>query len=125
MNYSPSRVPAPVLSTAVAVLAVPVFSFAADIDLGYLQSAIDTIGVLIDQLIPVIIAIGLLFFVWGIVQFIAASGDEVAKEEGKRRMVWGIVALFVIVSVWGLVGLLNQLTGVDQGEGFTPPETGI
>jgi len=58
---------------------------------------------LLDLLIPIAITLALLFFIWGLAQFILASGDEEKKKEGKQRMIWGIIALFVIVSVWGIV----------------------
>ncbi len=89
----------------------------------YFDTIVDSIGGIISTLIPIVVALGILFFIWGLVQFIFASGDEAAKDEGKRKMIWGVVALFVIVSVWGLVALLNQLTGVNQGIGFTPVST--
>jgi hypothetical protein len=85
-------------------------------NIDYVDGIVGTLGDFIEQLVPIVIALGVLFFIWGLVQFIFASGDEAAKDEGKRKMIWGVIALFVIVSVWGLVALLNQLTGVDQGE---------
>ncbi len=112
-------------SAPFALAVVPVPGFSADVDLNYLESALDAIATLVAQLVPLAIAIGLLFFIWGIVQFIVSSGDEEARDAGKRRMVWGIIALFVIVSVWGLVGLLNELTGIEQGSGFTIPPSGL
>jgi len=104
---------------------LPVAAFASGPDLGYVDSAVSEVGELVVQLVPVVIAIGLLLFIWGLVQFIMASGDDEARAVGKRKIIWGIVALFVIVSVWGLVGLLNDLTGVEQGTEFEAPATGI
>lgn len=98
-----------------ALLFMPTTARAGAPDLTYVESIVVSLQELIVILIPLVIAIGLLFFIWGIVQFILASGNEEAKDAGKRRMVWGIITLFVIVSVWGLVGLLNQLTGIEQG----------
>ena len=34
------------------------------------------------------------------------------KETGKQIMIWGIIALFVMVSVWGLVNVLSNTTGI-------------
>lgn len=100
----------------------PLLTFAQEApDFSYLESAIASIGQIVAQLIPIVIAIGLLFFIWGLVQFIAASGDEASKEEGKRKMVWGILALFVIVAVWGLVGILADLTGIEIGGSIETP----
>lgn len=98
---------------------LPFLAFAAapttaDVNEGYFQGIIEAIQNLVNILIPLLIALALLFFIWGLVTFILAAGDEAARAEGRSKMIWGIIALFVIVSVWGLVALLNQLTGVGQ-----------
>jgi len=94
-------------------------------ELGFFDNLVTQIGTLINALLPVVIALGLLLFIWGLVQFIFSSGDEAAKDEGKRKMIWGVIALFVIVSVWGLVELLNQITGIEQGAGYADVQTGL
>jgi len=94
-------------------------------DFTFFGDALTQISGLINQLVPVLVAIALVFFLWGVVTFILSAGDEEARSIGKHKMVWGIIALFVIVSVWGLVSLLNEITGVEQGGGFSMPETGL
>lgn len=107
---------------AFALPFAPFVAFGASaVDVGYFTQLITAVQGIITTLVPLVIALGLLFFIWGLVQFIFASGDEAAKDEGKRKMIWGVVALFVIVSVWGLVALLNQLTGVAAGGTATLP----
>jgi len=113
------------VATAASLAPLVGLAQVGDPNFNYLNSAIQQISALVNNLVPLTIALALLFFIWGLVQFILASGDEEAKTAGKRKIVWGIVALFVIISVWGLVGLLNQLTGVEQGTGFTLPDTGL
>ncbi len=90
----------------------PVVSFAQAPDFDYFNAGLDAIGVMVTKLIPILIAVGLLFFIWGLVQFMMSGGDETAKTKAKAHMVWGVIALFVMVSVWGLVGLLGKLTGI-------------
>ena len=68
---------------------------------------IDQIQVLIHRLIPVIIGLGLLAFLWGVLKFLFAKDDD-KKTAGRKFMLWGIVALFVMVSVWGLVEILSD-----------------
>jgi len=76
----------------------------------------------IERLTPLVIGAAMLFFLYGLMKFVLNSGNEEAKEEGKRIMIWGIISLFVMVSVWGLVGLLNQETGIDQGTTVIIPD---
>jgi hypothetical protein len=52
-------------------------------------------------------------FVWGVVKFFIINSDEEAKrEQGKQYMIWGIIALAVMLSVWGLVGILETTFGI-------------
>lgn len=76
---------------------------------------------IINVLIPLVGAIALLYFFWGLAKFILAAGDEEERAKGKQIMIWGIVALFVIVSVWGLVGWLGTALGVGTAGPSTIP----
>jgi len=62
-----------------------------------------------DSIIPLIFAIAVLAFIWGVLQFFILNPDEEAKRaQGRQFMIWGIVALAVMISVWGLVGILQS-----------------
>lgn len=70
------------------------------------------------SIIPLLFTLATLFFIWGVVQYMLADADERKRETGKQYMVWGIVALTVMISVWGLVSLLGNTFGLDTG--FVP-----
>jgi type III secretory pathway component EscT len=114
-----------VLFTVFATMPFVAGAQEAQVDLGFFEQLLDGIADLINIAIPILIALAVLLFIWGLVVFIFSQGDDEAKARGKSLMVWGIIALFVIVSVWGLVALLNQITGVGQGATYQPVETGL
>ena len=70
---------------------------------------------LFSLLIYVIMLLAVLVFFWGIVKVIMNSGDERALAEGKQFMIWGMVALFVMVALWAIVGFMQQELGLDGG----------
>jgi hypothetical protein len=39
------------------------------------------------------------------------GGDTQARNEGKAHMVWGLVGLFIILSVGGIIGFFNDTVG--------------
>ncbi len=63
---------------------------------------------LAETAIPVVAGLALVVFFWGLAKFILHSGDEKGREEGKEVMKWGIIALFVLVSIWGIVFFLTR-----------------
>ena len=60
----------------------------------------------VNPLIVLVSALALLYFLVGVSKYILHSGSEEKRAEGYHMMIYGIVALFVMVSVWGLVGVL-------------------
>lgn len=62
-------------------------------------------NIVTDILIPLAFVLALLFFFWGVAKYILAVGSD-GKEEGRKIMIWGVVALFVMSTVWGLVAFI-------------------
>ncbi len=88
---------------------------------GNIQSAICKIGDILRMIVPLLISLGVVYFVWGVITYVIAS-DEEAKKSGRDRIIYGIIGLAVIVAVWGLVGILTSTFEVDNaGETITLP----
>lgn len=92
-----------------ALAFAPTLAFAQG--LTNLEILLKSFGRLISLALPIVIALALLAFFWGLVKFLFAGADE-AKQAGKRLMIWGIVALFVMVSVWGLVRFIGTALNI-------------
>ncbi len=105
---------------ALAAAVVPGIASAQSIGgvLGLLAQASD----LINRLIPFVIALTVLIFLWGIFKFVIAGGDGEARKEAQGYIIWGIIALFVMVSVWGLVNILVRSVNLDN---TAPPAPGL
>ena len=92
--------------------------------LGNVESLVLSLRRIIDILIPLVAAIALLYFFWGLAKFILAAGDEEERAKGKSIMIWGIVALFIIVSVWGLVQWIGNALGIGTPQSVEIPGIG-
>ena len=68
-----------------------------------------------SYLIPLIMSLALLAFLWGVLQFIRKGTDPKEREQGRQFMLWGIIGLAVMASVWGLVRILTNTIGVPLG----------
>lgn len=62
---------------------------------------------LINTVIPFLVVLATLYVVYGVFQFITAAGDEEGRKTGREKIIYGVIGLFIMVSVWGLVNLLN------------------
>ncbi|MDZ7726003.1 MAG: hypothetical protein U5L75_00260 [Candidatus Campbellbacteria bacterium] len=80
---------------------------------------IEAMQKIIEALVPLMVGLGLVGFLYGLVIYIFKAGDEDASERGKRIMFWGVIALFMMVSIWGIVSILQK--SILGGTGFTDP----
>tara|TARA_Y100000031_G_C7991980_1_gene279621 strand:- start:51 stop:443 length:393 start_codon:yes stop_codon:yes gene_type:complete len=90
-------------------LVFPLFVFAAPQSI---QEVIDIILNILAAVIPLLAAAALVGFVWGGAKFIYAADDATQRKEGRQVMLYGVIALFVIMTVWGLVALLGDTFGI-------------
>lgn len=97
----------------------PVLAFAAVDDADSLFVLVNSI---LTQILPIIIAIAVIFFVYNAFMYMIAA-DEGRKGEAKSKMIYGIIALFVMVSVWGLVAVLSGTFGFEGID--APPVPGF
>jgi len=74
-----------------------------------------------NSIIPLIFAVAIVMFIWGVVQFFILNSDEEAKRaQGKQFMIWGVIALAVMLSVWGLVAILGTTFGLNKAGSILP-----
>jgi hypothetical protein len=92
--------------------ALPFMALAQEVNTNYLESLIDGAKGLLDQLVVFLIALAVVWFIWNVIKY-TMSDDEEKKGAAKSQMIWGIIAIAVIVSIWGLVAILQSIFGVD------------
>lgn len=73
--------------------------------------------------IPVLVALALLYFLWGVAQWILNVNNEEKMREGRTRTVWGLVALFFILSIGGVITLLVSTFFPGERQGSAPRVT--
>lgn len=65
------------------------------------------VGTILSPLIPLTIAVALVLFFWGLVKYIGSSAGS-SKSEGRSLIWWGVITLFIMISVWGLVTIIRE-----------------
>lgn len=81
---------------------------------GIKSSIFKVIGIL-NEVVAIAIGFALLGFVWGVFKYLFQKGDPSKIAEARSFMIYGIIALFVMISVWGLIEMVQELFGFQNG----------
>jgi phosphate starvation-inducible membrane PsiE len=63
---------------------------------------------ILNPVIGLMIAFALVFFLYGLVEFISGAANEEKREQGKRHIIWGIIGLFIMLGVNGLLKIVEN-----------------
>ncbi len=61
-----------------------------------------------NSLMPLLFSIAMLVFIWGVVRYVISPDGSEDRERGRSFMVYGVIGLFVMVAVWGLVAIISN-----------------
>lgn len=95
-----------IISFGLVLGAAPMFAFAADA-----FSIMDVIANILNFAIPILITLAVVYFIWGVIQY-TVSSDEEAKKGARKKIINGLIGLFVIVAFWGIIALITTTFGV-------------
>jgi len=91
------------------VLAAPLIAQAQNI-----ESVTSLVSSLVNYSIGILIGVAIIAFFYGLIKYLFnQTGEE--KGKGAKIMIWGILALFIMLSIFGLVRLLQNTFGVGGG----------
>ncbi len=76
---------------------------------GYLGRIIELI---IQPLVNLIVALAVVYLIWGAAQMILKANDPKARETGRRHLIWGLIGFFIMVSVKGILAILTGTFGI-------------
>ncbi|PCI29709.1 hypothetical protein COB52_02225 [Candidatus Kaiserbacteria bacterium] len=100
-------------------VAVMVPTTASAVTLG---NTINTFSGIINGIIPIILALAVLYFFWGLANYILKSDDSEGRSKAINTMFMGIIAIFVMVSIWGIIRILQETFEVTGSSPIIPKE---
>jgi len=78
------------------------------------------ISTILNPLILLFLGLAVVYFMWGVFKYVGKGESESDRREGANMMMYGIVAIFVMVSVWGLVTILINTFGLSTSVPTVP-----
>jgi len=100
----------------------------ADGELADINNLVTAFGNIINIVIPIVFALIVIAFFWGLAKYVMSAGDESKKAEGRNLMIGGVIALFVAAAIWGIVEFIGTQLGIDTDTGvaeFGGPTTDL
>lgn len=72
----------------------------------------------LNPVIFLLFAVALVYFIYGVVIFIANADNEQARAQGKRHILYSIIGLVIMAAVWGILQVVVATLGVSPPEGY-------
>ncbi len=72
--------------------------------IGYILA---TVKAILNYLVPILVTIAVVYFIMGVTKYVTAK-DADGQKEGRTMIISGIVGIFVITAIWGLVKVLGN-----------------
>ena len=63
-----------------------------------------------------LVSFAVIYIVYSVVRYLIATNDNEARKQAGWNILWGVVGLFVIVSLWGLVNILSNSFRTDESQ---------
>jgi len=89
---------------------------------GQVDILVRAIRTTLNYVIAILFVLITIYFIWGVIQYISAGGDEEKLSAGKRHMIWGLIGLAVVGAAWGIAQIIWKYLGADSGFTPTPPQ---
>ena len=87
-------------------------------------SILAKIGEILNTIIPLLIGLAFIYFLWGVFQYTTKESSE-DKAKAREYIIYGIIGLFVMIAAWGLVGVLTSTFGLDTAAPDLPVLPGL
>lgn len=107
-----------IISLGLVFGSAPFFALAAG---GTVDSILQQLVGYLNYIVPALITLAVVYFIWGVITFMTSS-DEEAKKAGRTKIINGLIGLFVIVAFWGIIAVVKRTfdIGNTTGQSITP-----
>ena len=117
------KVPAVLCLTGITTALFTVSVSAQNAELDTFQDTLISIQGIVNTTTIILVGIAFLFFFWNLGRYILKGGEE--KDKARDGMVWGIIAIIVLTSLWGIIVFVRNLAGIEAGVSNDIPLPGV
>ncbi|MBU0999076.1 pilin [Patescibacteria group bacterium] len=89
-------------------------AYAASTSLDGFIGNVDTM--IINPLIGLLFALAIVYFLYGVFEFLSNQENEEKKTTGKSHMIWGIIGITIMMGVWTILGVVLNTLGISKDQ---------
>lgn len=104
------------VSIALAQVAAPTLYSATSVNTSSIEGLITRVSAIVTSIVPLFVGLALAGFFWFLVRFIWKGGSEPKeKQAALAGMGYSVLALFLIVGIWGIIAFIANMFGIGLG----------
>ncbi len=66
---------------------------------------------IVVPIVELLFALATLYFIYGLFVFFTGSGDATKRKQGQDHILWGVIGIFIMVSVYGIIRFVASSLG--------------
>ncbi len=70
------------------------------------------IDAIVVPAVEFIFALTVLIFIWGLFKMIAHGDDPAARSEGQKHILWGVIGMAIMISVYGIIYVITDTVSI-------------
>lgn len=72
--------------------------------------------VILNPIISLLFALAFVYFIYGIIKFLSLEPGDKAREEARSAMLWGIIGMVIMFSVYGIIHFVLGTFGIQESD---------
>ena len=103
-----------ITSAVLSIFAGIGFASAQGVNGGPLINLLGLAQLLVVRFVPFMMGLAMVTFFYGLVMFMwkGKEGGE-GLEKAKQFMIYSLVAIFIMVSIWGIIAIMQNVIGIN------------
>ncbi len=92
------------------------------VDLGFVASIIQQLKTIVSWLPQLLLGVAVVVFFFYLIRYvIAGKADPKEKTTAMKAMIWALVAIFIMVTLWGIIAFFGDAVGVNPNVQVSAP----
>jgi len=79
------------------------------------------IVIILNPVILLLFSLALIVFLWGVMQYVRKANDSKERETGGQHILWGVIGMAIMLSVYGIMNLIINTLAPYQPTGYQAP----